>query len=103
MIYTVVVESSARKDIDQAYRWIVKNISKQTASLWYLDIYGAMESLKTFPARCALAPENQFFKEEIRQLISGTYRILFEVDDDQVRVLHVRHSARTPLKPKTKK
>jgi hypothetical protein len=36
MIYTVVVESPARKDIDQAYRWMEKNVSTQTATLWYL-------------------------------------------------------------------
>ena len=51
MTYTVVVESSARKDIDDAYRWMVKNISPESGALWYLDIYGAMDSLKNFPAR----------------------------------------------------
>jgi len=103
MTYTVVIESSARTDLDDAYRWMVKNISPESATLWYLDIYGALDSLKNFPARCGLALENQFFKEEIRQLICGKYRILFEIDGETVRVLHVRHAARKPLKPKRKK
>ncbi len=103
MTYDVVVESSARKNIDDAFRWMVTNISPESATLWYLDIYGAMDSLKDFPARCGLAIENQFFKEEIRQLICGKYRILFEIDDETVRVLHVRHAARKPIKPKRKK
>ncbi len=103
MTYAAVVESSARQDIDDAYRWMAQNISPESGALWYLDIYGAMDSLKNFPARCGLAIENQFFKEEIRQLICGKYRILFEIDGEIVRVLHVRHSARKPLKPKRKK
>jgi plasmid stabilization system protein ParE len=100
MTYDVVVESSARKNIDYAFRWMAANISPESATLWYLDIYGAMDRLKDFPARCGLAIENQFFKEEIRQLICGMYRILFEIDGETVRVLHIRHSARKPLKPK---
>lgn len=103
MTYDAVVESSARKNIDDAFRWMAEKISPESATLWYLDIYGAMDSLKDCPARCGLAIENQFFKEEIRQLICGKYRILFEIDGETVRVLHVRHSARKPLKPKRKK
>ena len=99
MNYEIVVESSADDDIDRAYRWLKKNLSPEAATLWYIDIFGALESLKAFPARCARAPEARFFKEEIRQLLCGKYRILFELDGDRVRVLHVRHSARKPLKP----
>jgi len=103
MTYAVVVESSAGKNLDDAFGWMVTNISTESATLWYLEIHGAMDSLKDFAARCGLAIENQFFKEEIRQLICGKYRILFEIDGEMVRVLHVRHSARMPLKPKRKK
>ncbi len=71
MTYDVVVESSAGKNIDDAFRWMVTNYSPESATLWYLDIYGAIDSLKDFPARCGLAIENQFFKEDIRQLICG--------------------------------
>jgi len=103
MTYEVVIESSARKNIDDAFRWMVTNTSPENATRWYLEIYAAMDSLNDFPARCGLALENQFFKEEIRQLICGKYRLLFEIDGKTVRVLHVRHSARKPLKPKRKK
>jgi hypothetical protein len=53
------------------------------------------------PARCALAPENEDFPFEVRQLLYGSghhrYRILFTVEDDVVSVLHIRHGRRTPL------
>jgi hypothetical protein len=53
------------------------------------------------PSRCSLAFENNFFSEEIRQLIYGkgrsAYRILFTIADDTVQVLFVRHAAQKPL------
>lgn len=103
MTYDVIVESSAGLNIDDAFRWMHANISPESATIWYLDIYRAIDSLKDYPSRCGLAIENQFFKEEIRQLICGKYRILFEIDGNKVRILHVRHSARRPVKPKKKK
>jgi plasmid stabilization system protein ParE len=103
MTYDVIVESCARKDIDDAFRWMVTNTSPENAVDCYLEIYGAMDSLRDFPARCGFALENEFFKEEIRQLICGKYRLLFEIHGETVRVLHVRHSARRPLKPKSKR
>jgi mRNA-degrading endonuclease RelE of RelBE toxin-antitoxin system len=45
---------------------------------------------RRFPRAVGLALENQFFKEEIRQLTCGKYRLLFEVDGETVRVLHVQ-------------
>lgn len=37
--------------------------------------------------------------KEIRQLLHGKYRILFNIDDARslVRILHIRHGARQPL------
>lgn len=102
MIYTVIVESAARVDIGEAYQWMEDNLTSEIAAQWYFDIYSAIESLQTMPLRCSLARENAFFKEEIRQLICGKYRILFEVDKNKVRVLHVRHVSRQTLKPKKK-
>lgn len=55
MTYEVVVESCARKNIDDAFRWMVTNTSPENAILWYLEIYGALDSLRDFPARCGLA------------------------------------------------
>ena len=59
----------------------------------------AFRSLEKNPLRCPLAPESVFFKEEIRQLVYGQYRILFTVKGDTVYVLRVRHGAMEYLKP----
>jgi hypothetical protein len=54
--------------------------------------------LREFPARCAIAPENEVFEVEIRQLIYGRkphqYRILFNIEADIVWILHIRHGRR---------
>ncbi len=49
-----------------------------------------MKQLVAFPAASPLAPENNAFREEIRQLIVGRYRVLFTIRGSKVHVLHVR-------------
>jgi hypothetical protein len=65
----------------------------------------AISSLQEMPRRCALARENAFFSQEVRQLVYGqgqsTYRILFTVLDDQkvptVRILHIRNASQRAI------
>ena len=51
---------------------------------------------------CPLAPENDEFEEEIRELLYGKrqhrYRILFTIREQAVVVLHIRHGAREHIK-----
>ncbi len=52
------------------------------------------------PKRCSLARENDYFSQEIRQIIYGkgrnAYRIIFTIIEGEeisiVRVLHIRHA-----------
>jgi hypothetical protein len=64
-------------------------------------LYKTILSLENMPFRCSLAFENNFFEEEIRQLIYGkgrnTYRILFTIVDDSVQILFLRHAAQKPI------
>jgi plasmid stabilization system protein ParE len=85
-------------DAGEAYFWISEQ-SEGAALRWYEGLLKAFRSLEKSPLRCRLAPESAFFDEEIRQLIYGTYRILFTVEGEKVFVLRVRHSAREYLKP----
>ena len=98
MSYRIVIEKPAKLEIDEAAVWIGQ-ASPERAVVWYFDLERALESLRNFPARCPLAPESRTFKSEIRHLISGTYRILFRIEDETVRILYFRHTARKPLGP----
>ncbi len=66
-----------------------------------LRFVGALNSLTEFPDRWGLAPENDAVEPEVRQLLygkrSGVYRALFTLTGQEVRVLHIRHAARTTL------
>jgi len=57
------------------------------------------------PKRCSLARENDYFSQEIRQILYGrgrnSYRIIFTIVDGQeistVRILHIRHATQQTL------
>jgi plasmid stabilization system protein ParE len=55
--------------------------------------YRQIDTLETMPERCALARENEYFQDELRQLLFKSHRIIFRVDRAEriVWVLYVRH------------
>jgi len=102
MRYRVEITAAALADAEEAFLWIYRD-SPEKAMQWLNAALHAIGSLESYPGRCALAPENDAFEQEIRQLLygkrSGVYRILFTISGDGVVILHIRHGARRWLKP----
>ena len=96
--YSVIILPEAEQDIEDDYLYI-KEDSPQNAINWYRNIYTKIQSLSSFPLRCPLAPENDFFQEEIRHLIIHNYRILYTVTENTVYILHAKHGCQQWLKP----
>lgn len=96
--YRVELSEPAKLEIAEAQDWIDAD-SPTAAERWIEGLYDVLDGLKTMPARCPLAPENESHAEEIRQLIYGQYRVLYTTSLDRVLILHVRHGARLPLRP----
>jgi plasmid stabilization system protein ParE len=48
-----------------------------------------LDQLGIVPKAFPLAPENDEFSEEIRQMSVGRYRVLYTIKGDRVHVLHV--------------
>jgi plasmid stabilization system protein ParE len=96
--FRVIVQPRAAEDLKAAAIWIARD-SQERAQVWLEGIAKAILALQSFPNRCALAPENDAFEFEIRQLIHGQYRVLFTVSaqTEEVLVLHIRHTARRPV------
>jgi len=100
MAYRVELSPEADQEIDDAYHWLAE-AAPAGAHRWYNGLMDALRSLCDNPQRCRLAPENDAFEEEIRQLLYGRrkhrYRVLFTMHEHTVRILHVRHGARRHL------
>lgn len=97
MKYRIEYTLRAIDDLESAFQWIGQD-SPRHAAKWRGGMLNAIESLSHFPKRCPLAPENDAFKSEIRQLLygknHGIYRILFTIQKRTVFILHIRHTAR---------
>ena len=65
MTYQVTVQPEAFQEIEQSYRWLCDNRTPDLANDWYNDLQEAIDSLKTFPRRCPIAPEASFFDREV--------------------------------------
>ncbi|MBI3895653.1 MAG: type II toxin-antitoxin system RelE/ParE family toxin [Acidobacteria bacterium] len=50
-------------------------------------------TLESFPRRCSIGREQEYFEEELRQLIFKSHRIIFQIEEKAriVRVLYFVH------------
>lgn len=96
--FRVISSRRATDEANSASLWIAEQ-SPEAAHVWLDGLLQAIQSLATHPFRCALAPENDYFSEELRQLIYGRYRILFTIESDSVYIFSVRHGSREHLRP----
>jgi len=96
MNFRVIITDNAKANLRQYYLRAADS-APETAARWLNRFQEVLQSLSSQPQRCALAPENQAVDEEVRQFIfgnrTGTYRALFSIDKDEIRVLHIRRAA----------
>lgn len=99
--YQVVFAPSAADDLDEIVNWLSLEAPEKVLE-WVGAIKTHIHTLSTLPERCPYAPENGLWgEEELRQLLfqnyPSTYRIIFTVTENSVRILNIRHSARRYL------
>jgi len=105
MKYRIEISSVAESEADSAFLHLSQITSSSQASQWYAGLLQTIDSLSQMPKRCPLARENEYFSQEIRQLLYGrgrnSYRILFTILEGKevstVRILHIRHAAQQIL------
>ena len=103
MIYRVDLTARAEADIERIFAWLSER-SQEGADRWYESFWNSAERLKTFPSACGLAPESAEVNHELRQMLFGTrkgrtYRALFVISGDVVRILCVRGPGERLLAP----
>lgn len=96
MKFNVEFTLTALAEIEKSYNWLLAR-SATAADRWKDGIFSAIDSLESRPLSNPFAPEAENRDRNIRQLLHGkrrgVYRILYEVRDQNVYVLHVRHGA----------
>lgn len=102
MTFRVELTRRAAREIEQQYDWLAER-SQTAADRWRDSLLAAVNSLEENPEQCGEAPEAEWYGETLRQLLHGkrrhVHRILFEIRDDVVVILRVRHSAQDLLRP----
>jgi plasmid stabilization system protein ParE len=101
MAFRVETSAQAESDANSILEWLLSEHAGETGIRWFLALDDAIASLATFPERCPLAAETGRFPFAVRQPLYGrkphVYRILFTIEGDVVKVLHIRHGRRKPL------
>jgi len=93
--YVVIFEESAQENVRDSYDWGCRAWGKKQAEQWIRELrIAVLRQLSVLPGGLPLAPEDNEFSEEIRQLIVGRYRVLFTIRKNKVHVLHVRGAYR---------
>src|SRR4051794_36535902 len=102
MSYQVRVLARARADLDGIVAWIAER-SPEGAARLVARFEEALVRLEQNPFVAPIASESQELGEEIRHVMfrtraGRTYRALFVVVGDEVRVLRVRGPGQPPLR-----
>jgi plasmid stabilization system protein ParE len=103
MSYIVELTEGAYADLDRLTAALEERWPEGSERV-IARFYAALPRLESFPLACGLAYESQFFPYEVRHLLfeihkGRTYRALFNVQDDRVRVLAVRAPGEKPITP----
>jgi plasmid stabilization system protein ParE len=103
MRFRIEFTDVADMEVEETFLWMLTR-SPDQADQWQEGLEDAVDKLADFPRSGPLAPENDAFAIEVRQLLYGKYRVLYTLvdtdddgEEDTLRVLHVRHGARRYL------
>lgn len=81
----------SREDL-RAIREFIARDAPKTAAAYVRRLRQSVERLRQLPHSGQVVPELQ--REELREVIQGSYRIIYRVGDRRVDILAVYHAAR---------
>jgi plasmid stabilization system protein ParE len=91
-VVKLIWTDQAIDDLGDIGDYIAEN-SEKYAKLTIQKIYDRTDILKSFPQAGRIVPEKN--EENVRELIEGSYRIIYEiVSENLIYILTVYHSAR---------
>ena len=87
----IVWSEQALSDIEEIHGFIARD-APAFANLVVDRIFDGAEHLAAFPESGRVVPE--FARRDLRELIQGSYRVVYQVQSDAVSIVTVFHSAR---------
>jgi plasmid stabilization system protein ParE len=104
MKFVVSVLQRAWSDADRTFEWIARK-SPQGAINWYRAFDAALVQLESDADKFSVAPESAQLGILIRQNLfktrhGHTYRLIYSITGDEVRVLRVRGPGQAPVTTK---
>ena len=91
MAREVIWTEPAWQDLEAAADFIARDSESYAAGL-VQEVKESVTSLTQFAERGRMVPE--FRNQGIRELLVGSYRLVYEVSDDRVLILALIHGAR---------
>ncbi len=94
----VLLTPQAKQDIKAAYLYIRAD-APEAARRWRIRLLELVRTLSAFSDRHEIAAEGREAGVELRQMLYGSYRVLYTVEAEAVHVHALRHGARRPILP----
>jgi plasmid stabilization system protein ParE len=94
----VLLTPQAEQDIRAAYLFIRAD-APEAALRWRNGLRRLVRTLSTFSDKHEIAAEAREVGVELRQMLFGSYRVLYTVEERSVHIHALRHGARRPLLP----
>jgi plasmid stabilization system protein ParE len=90
--FSVVFSEDALAEFVASIKWGSEVWGEEIAWKWYAETRGLIRKLlSTIPKSQPVAPDNDEYDIEVRQMIvSRRYRVLFTVERQTVTILHLR-------------
>ena len=89
--YRVIFTTNAIAEIAGSFEWGKKYWGEHAAKLWYQSLRQSVRrSLSSTPLAWPLAPEDEVYTAEVRNMFVGRYRILFSIEKRTISILHIR-------------
>jgi plasmid stabilization system protein ParE len=93
--YQVEFSDTAESELIESIIWGSAEWGSEETFQWARNLRKSVnDMLGSFPKSQPLAPESDEAGTEIRHMIIGRYRILFNIEGNVVNVLHVRGAFR---------
>jgi plasmid stabilization system protein ParE len=98
MAHRLRITQEAKSNIAGISAYIAKD-SPANARRWRRKIRERIRSIGVLPVQHEVAYPSSLVGRDVRHAFLGVYRILYDVRDDEIFVLSVRHGGRQPLTP----